>query len=61
MGQSKPGKKLLGAKKKLCSSRNNFVGACLAARDGVEEIPMEWIEKVQDIDVILQAAIKVYQ
>jgi len=44
-----------------CCSRNNFVGACLAARDGVQGIPMEWIEKVQDIDVILQAAIKVYQ
>jgi len=41
-------------------SRANFIGACLAARSGVEAIPMEWIEKVEGIDDVIEAAIKIY-
>jgi len=44
-----------------CCSRSNFVGACLAARDGIEAVPMEWIEKVDRIDDVIQAALKIYQ
>jgi hypothetical protein len=30
-----------------CNARANFIGACYGASRGVEDIPMEWIEKVQ--------------
>ena len=29
-----------------CNARATFIGACLGASRGIEEIPMEWIEKV---------------
>ena len=43
-----------------CSSRALFIGACLGAKLGVEAIPVEWIEKVNGIEKILQDLIMVY-
>jgi len=43
-----------------CNARANFIGACLGAKYGVEGIPMEWIEKVTDIETVIENAVKVY-
>jgi len=43
-----------------CNARANFLGACLGAKFGIEGIPFEWIEKVANIDTILNNAIKVF-
>ena len=43
-----------------CNARANFIGACLGAKYGVEGIPMDWIEKVTDIETVLENAAKVY-
>ena len=37
-----------------CCSRANFIGAVFGARDGVEAIPIEWMEKVSNIEVIFE-------
>ena len=43
-----------------CCARANYIGAVLGARMGIEQIPMEWIEKVTNIGNILENAVKVY-
>ena len=43
-----------------CCSRANFIGAVLGAKLGIEAIPMEWIEKVTDIGVVLENVVKVF-
>jgi len=43
-----------------CNARANFLGACLGAKYGVEGIPMEWIEKVDNIEIIIHNAVKVF-
>jgi len=43
-----------------CCSRGLFIGACIAAKVGVEGIPYEWLEKVDGIEGIVEAAVKVY-
>jgi len=43
-----------------CNARANFLGACLGAKYGVEGIPMEWIEKVDNIETIIHNAVKVF-
>jgi len=43
-----------------CNARALLVGACLGARLGVENIPMEWINKVHGAEQVLEDAIKVY-
>lgn len=44
-----------------CCSRSNFIGACLGAKFGIEGIPVEWIGKVNGIEVIINDAIKVFK
>jgi len=43
-----------------CNARANFMGACLGAKFGIEGIPMEWIEKVDGINNILENAVKIF-
>jgi len=43
-----------------CNARANFIGACLGAKFGVEGIPMEWIEKVTDVEKIIENTVKVF-
>jgi len=43
-----------------CNARANFIGACLGAKFGVEGIPMEWIEKVDNVENIIQNCVKVF-
>jgi len=43
-----------------CNARANFMGACLGAKFGIEGIPIEWIEKVDGINTILENAVKVF-
>jgi len=43
-----------------CCSRGLFIGACIAAKVGVEGIPYEWIDKVTGVEDIIHAATKVY-
>ena len=33
----------------LCA-RSNFIGACLGAMYGIENIPIEWIERVEGME-----------
>ncbi len=42
-----------------CCSRANLIGACLGAKFGIEGIPLDWIEKVDGIESIMENAIKV--
>ena len=43
-----------------CCARANYIGAALGAKLGIEAIPMEWIERVNNIGSILENAVKVY-
>ena len=43
-----------------CCSRANFIGAVFGARDGIEAIPVDWMEKVFNIEVIFENALKVF-
>ena len=43
-----------------CCARANYIGAALGAKLGIEAIPIEWIEKVNNIGNILENAVKVY-
>lgn len=43
-----------------CCARGTVIGSCLAARNGIEDIPMDWIEKVVGIEDIIRQAIRVY-
>jgi len=43
-----------------CNARANFIGACLGAKFGVEGIPMEWIEKVDNVENIIENCVKVF-
>ena len=43
-----------------CCSRANFIGAVFGARDGIEAIPVEWMEKVFNIEDIFENALKVF-
>lgn len=44
-----------------CCGRASFIGACLGAKLGVQRIPVEWLEKVEGIEELIQDAIKVYK
>ena len=37
-----------------CCSRSIFIGACLGAKFGIGNIPLEWMEKVEDIENIVK-------
>ena len=37
-----------------------MIGACLGAKFGIEGIPLDWIEKVDDIESIINKSIKVF-
>jgi len=43
-----------------CCARTNIIGAALGAKFGIEAIPMEWIEKVSNIGIILENTVKVF-
>jgi hypothetical protein len=43
-----------------CCARGVLIGACLGASLGVGAIPMEWIERVEGMQQILDNAIKVF-
>eukprot|EP00088_Acartia_fossae_P036207 TRINITY_DN373_c1_g1_i3.p1 TRINITY_DN373_c1_g1~~TRINITY_DN373_c1_g1_i3.p1 ORF type:complete len:327 (+),score=63.10 TRINITY_DN373_c1_g1_i3:32-1012(+) len=43
-----------------CCSRGLFIGACIAAKVGVQGIPSDWIEKVTGVEEILENAAKVF-
>jgi len=43
-----------------CCARANIIGAALGAKFGIEAIPMEWIEKVSNIGIILENTVKVF-
>jgi len=43
-----------------CCSRGLFVGACIAAKTGVEGIPYEWIEKVHGINGVINEAVNIF-
>lgn len=43
----------------LCA-RSNFIGACLGAKYGIENIPRDWIEKVDGIEDIMENSIKCF-
>jgi len=43
----------------LCA-RSNYVGACLGAKFGIQGIPMEWMERVEGVDKIIENSIKVF-
>lgn len=42
-----------------CCSRSVFIGACLGAKFGIGNIPVEWMEKVDDIEKIVEMAEKI--
>ena len=35
-------------------SRGAFIGACVAAQEGLESIPLEWIEKLKNAGQVLE-------
>ena len=41
-------------------SRSNVVGACLGAKFGIANIPIEWIAKVDGIEDIIENCLKVF-
>lgn len=43
-----------------CNARALLIGACLGARLGVENIPLDWIKKVNGSEKILEDAIKAF-
>ena len=43
-----------------CNARANFIGACLGAKFGIEGIPMEWIEKVTNVETVIENTVKVF-
>jgi len=43
-----------------CVARGVFIGACLGIKHGVEGIPMEWIEKVTNVENVIQNCVKVF-
>ena len=43
-----------------CCARSNLIGACLGAKFGIQNIPIEWIKKVDDIEVIIEKCLKLY-
>ena len=40
-------------------SRGNVIGACLGAKDGIDGIPIDWLKKVKDIEIIMENGINV--
>jgi len=42
-------------------SRANVIGACYAAKDGIDGIPLDWLKKVKDIEVIVDRVIRLLQ
>jgi len=43
----------------LCA-RSNFIGACLGAKFGIQSIPVEWIEKVDGMEQIIENSLKCF-
>merc|ERR1711997_51058 len=43
----------------LCA-RSNFIGACLGAKFGIENIPIEWIERIEGMETIIENSIKCF-
>ena len=43
----------------LCA-RSNFIGACLGAKYGIEDIPIEWIERVEGMEQIIENSLKCF-
>ena len=43
-----------------CCSRSNLIGACLGAKFGIQNIPFEWLNQVDDIENILQKCVKLF-
>ena len=42
-------------------SRANLIGACLGAKFGLEGIPTEWLDKVDEIDIIIENSMKCFK
>ena len=42
------------------SARSNFIGACLGANHGIEDIPIEWIERVEGMEPIIENSLKCF-
>ena len=43
----------------LCA-RSNFVGACLGAKYGIQGIPIEWIERIEGMEQIIENSLKCF-
>ena len=43
----------------LCA-RSNFIRACLYAKYGIEDIPIEWIERVEGMEQIIENFLKCF-
>jgi len=41
-------------------ARSNFIGACLGAKYGIEDIPIEWIERVEGMEQIIENSLKCF-
>ena len=43
-----------------CCSRGLFIGACIAAKIGIEGIPYEWIDQVNGVEDMRDATTTIY-
>jgi len=43
----------------LCA-RSNFIGACLGAKYGIQNIPFEWIERIEGMETIIENSLKCF-
>ena len=43
----------------LCA-RSNFIGACLGAKYGIQNIPLEWIERIEGMETIIENSLKCF-
>ena len=43
----------------LCA-RSNFIGACLGAKYGIQNIPFDWIERVEGMEQIIENSLKCF-
>ena len=43
----------------LCA-QSNFIGACLGAKYGIEDIPIKWFERVEGMEQIIENSLKCF-